>query len=249
MKVEFDPRNKIVKLCLQGMALELENKVEEASAIFNEALNIASNDFERYLASYYIANNKEETEDKLLWFEKVLKLAQSINDIAVSSALPRIYFEISKCYEDLSNTKEAMNYLSLSNEYDTDPRDSGPFYHGTRADLSIGDMLVPGGMSNYKENLKMNHIYFSALMNGAALAAGLAKGDNPERIYIVEPTGVFENDPNVTNVKFPGNPTRSYRSSFPLKIIGEINDWKKQSSQELENWKEKIKNNKGKIIN
>jgi rifampin ADP-ribosylating transferase len=95
----------------------------------------------------------------------------------------------------------------------------------------------------------MNHIYFTALLNGAGLAAELAKGDGRERVYIVEPTGDFENDPNVTNKKFPGNPTRSYRTPYPLKIVGEVTDWVRLTSGELQKWKEKLANTKGEIIN
>jgi rifampin ADP-ribosylating transferase len=95
----------------------------------------------------------------------------------------------------------------------------------------------------------MNHIYFTALVNGAGLAAALAKGDGCERVYIVEPTGSFENDPNVTNKKFPGNPTRSYRTRTPLKIVGEVTDWVKQTPGELQKWREKLANTKGDIIN
>lgn len=95
----------------------------------------------------------------------------------------------------------------------------------------------------------MNHIYFTALVNGAGLAAALAKGDGRERVFIVEPTGSFENDPNVTDKKFPGNPTRSYRSKAPLKIVGEVNNWVRQTPEQLQNWREKLENNKGEIIN
>jgi rifampin ADP-ribosylating transferase len=95
----------------------------------------------------------------------------------------------------------------------------------------------------------MNHIYFTALLSGAGLAAALAKGDGPERVYIVEPTGEFESDPNVTDKKFPGNPTRSYRTQAPLKIIGEIPDWIKQMPGEIQKWREKLANNNGEIIN
>ena len=95
----------------------------------------------------------------------------------------------------------------------------------------------------------MNHIYFTASPNGAGLAAALAKGDGGERVYIVEPAGYFENDPNVTDKKFPGNPTRSYRSKAPLKIIGEVTDWERQSPGELQKWREKLAHIKGEIIN
>jgi len=95
----------------------------------------------------------------------------------------------------------------------------------------------------------MNHIYFTALLNGAGLAAALAKGDGRERVYIVEPTGSFENDPNVTDKKFPGNPTRSYRSQAPLKIVGEVTNWVRQTPEEIQHWREKLANSKGEIIN
>lgn len=130
-----------------------------------------------------------------------------------------------------------------------DVLDSGPFYHGTRAQLKIGDYLTAGFQSNYYPEVIMNHIYFTALINGAGLAAELANGDNPPTVYLVEPTGSFENDPNVTDKKFPGNPTRSYRSTAPLKIIGIATEWTRLTSEELNNWKERIANIKGVIIN
>ncbi|WP_420847753.1 NAD(+)--rifampin ADP-ribosyltransferase [Niabella beijingensis] len=127
--------------------------------------------------------------------------------------------------------------------------DKGPFYHGTRADLQPGDLLIAGGISNYQSDVVMNHIYFTGLANGAGLAAALAKGEGRERVYIVEPTGSFENDPNVTDKKFPGNPTRSYRSTAPLKILGEVTDWDRLTPEQLRQWREKLANNKGTIIN
>ena len=95
----------------------------------------------------------------------------------------------------------------------------------------------------------MNHIYFTALVNGAGLAAALAQGDDPERVYIIEPTGKFEHDPNVTDKKFPGNPTRSYRTLAPLKITGEVHDWAKQTPEAIQHWRDKLAKNKGDIIN
>lgn len=140
-------------------------------------------------------------------------------------------------------------YRRMSGELLEKVHDPGPFYHGTKADLQIGDLLTPGGRSNYKSGLVMNHIYFTALPNGAGLAAALAKGDREQRVYIVEPTGGFENDPNVTDKKFPGNPTRSYRSLEPLEIIGEVTDWERVTPQELQQWNKKLSENKGEIIN
>ncbi len=118
--------------------------------------------------------------------------------------------------------------------------DTGPFYHGTKADLQVGDFLAAGFKSNYHPEIIMNHIYFTALPNGAGLAAALAPGDGRDRVYIVEPTGSFENDPNVTDKKFPGNPTRSYRSQAPLKILGEVTDWVRITPEELKTWREKL---------
>ena len=130
-----------------------------------------------------------------------------------------------------------------------DVLDKGPFYHGTKADLQVGDLLTSGFRSNYKPEVIMNHIYFTASANGAGLAAALSKGDGRERVYVVEPTGSFENDPNVTDKKFPGNPTRSYRSQAPLKIVAEVTDWVRQTPAELQKWQEKLANIKGEFIN
>jgi Rifampin ADP-ribosyl transferase len=136
---------------------------------------------------------------------------------------------------------------------ETEVLDNGPFYHGTKADLQVGDLLTAGFRSNYKPEVIMNHIYFTALANGAGLAAALAGGDGHERVYIVEPTGSFENDPNVTDKKFPGNPTRSYRSKAALKIVGEVTDWIRQIPEELQKWRERLANikadSKAEIIN
>ncbi|MFN6562638.1 MAG: NAD(+)--rifampin ADP-ribosyltransferase [Nostoc sp. ChiSLP01] len=156
---------------------------------------------------------------------------------------------MAKCYEDLSDPDKAKKNYELATSFKDKPSDKGPFHHGTKADLLLGDLLTAGNNSNYKSELKMNHIYFTALVTGAGLAAALAKGDGRERVYIVEPTGEFENDPNVTDKKFPGNPTRSYRSQAPLKIVGEVTDWVRQTPEELQKWREKLANNKGEIIN
>jgi rifampin ADP-ribosylating transferase len=130
------------------------------------------------------------------------------------------------------------------------PLDHGPFYHGTRADLEIGDLLTPGFQSNYRPEITMNHIYFTASgPDGAGLAAALARGAGRERVYVVEPTGDFEDDPNVTDKKFPGNPTRSYRSTEPLRIVGEVTDWRRLTDAELRDWRNRLANNKGEILN
>lgn len=118
--------------------------------------------------------------------------------------------------------------------------DSGPFYHGTKADLKPGDLLVPGYSSNYGEQKKANYVYLTATLDAAKWGAELAVGDKPERIYIVEPTGTFENDPNLTDKKFPGNPTRSYRTSQPLRVVGEVLDWEGHSPEELKKMRDSL---------
>ncbi|MDF9751514.1 NAD(+)--rifampin ADP-ribosyltransferase [Arthrobacter sp. ES3-54] len=120
------------------------------------------------------------------------------------------------------------------------PLDEGPFFHGTKANLRDGDLLRAGFRSNYRPEVVMNHIYFTAFPNGAGLAAELAAGDGAPRVYAVEPTGAFEDDPNVTDKKFPGNPTRSYRSSAPLRVVGEVTDWTRQAPEALQAWKERL---------
>ncbi len=141
----------------------------------------------------------------------------------------------------------------MAESTETEVLDNGPFYHGTKADLQVGDLLTAGFRSNYDPEVIMNHIYFTALVNGAGLAAALALGYGRERVYIVEPTGSFENDPNVTDKKFPGNPTRSYRSKAPLKIVGEVTEWVRLTAEELQIWREKLANlkaeSRGEIIN
>ncbi|THA81792.1 NAD(+)--rifampin ADP-ribosyltransferase [Streptomyces sp. LRa12] len=118
--------------------------------------------------------------------------------------------------------------------------DEGPFFHGTKADLRVGDHLTAGFPSNHRPEILMNHIYFTALRDGAGLAAELAAGDGEPRVYAVEPTGEFENDPNVTDKKFPGNPTRSYRSTEPLRVVGEVVDWTRQTPEALRTWRERL---------
>jgi hypothetical protein len=247
--MQFDPNNHVIKLCVQGMDMEGKGNTEEASRLFLQAWNEATNDFEKFTAAYYVARHQKNVHDKLKWLETSLQCALKINDVTVKGAFPSLYSNIATCYEELSDPAHAKKNHELANSFTGDPSDHGPFYHGTKADLQVGDLLTAGYGSNYKSELTMNHIYFTALVNGAGLAAALAKGDGSERVYIVEPMGSFENDPNVTNKKFPGNPTRSYRTQAPLKIVGEVTDWVRQTPAQLQTWREKLANNKGDIIN
>jgi rifampin ADP-ribosylating transferase len=105
----------------------------------------------------------------------------------------------------------------------------GPFYHGTRIRFQAGDLLTPGRASNFEEGRISNNVYFSASLEaaiwGAELATRLAGDEGRGHVYVVEPTGTFEDDPNLTNKRFPGNPTRSYRTRDALRIVAEVEDW------------------------
>ena len=114
------------------------------------------------------------------------------------------------------------------------------FYHGTKADLAPGDLIGPGYASNYGKRKKAAYVYLTATLNAATWGAELAAGEGRGRIYVVEPTGPIEDDPNLTDKKYPGNPTKSYRSRDPLKVIGEIADWEGHSGEELEAMKAHI---------
>jgi hypothetical protein len=113
------------------------------------------------------------------------------------------------------------------------------FYHGTRADLKPGDIIQSGYSSNYVER-QSTWVYFSETLNAATWGAELAQGEGPGRIYVVEPTGEFMDDPNLTNKRFPGNPTKSYRSRDALRVLGEHLDWQGHSSEEIRAMKDAI---------
>lgn len=112
--------------------------------------------------------------------------------------------------------------------------DSETYYHGTKADLNVGDLIEPGHASNYGSRKRGNFVYLTATLNAAIWGAELAVGAGRGRIYVVEPTGSIEDDPNLTNRRFPGNPTKSYRSRSPFRILGEVADWEGHSADQLE---------------
>ena len=114
----------------------------------------------------------------------------------------------------------------------------GPFFHGTKAECAVGDELVAGRSSNFQPSRIMNHVYFSALVEpavwGAELATALAGSTDRGHVYIVEPLGPFEDDPNLTNKRFPGNITQSYRTRHPLRVVGEVEDWQGHAPEVLQ---------------
>ena len=112
--------------------------------------------------------------------------------------------------------------------------EAGTYLHGTKADLAVGGLLVPGRESNFEAGRVMKYVYFTATLDAAVWGAELAAGEGRGRIYVVEPTGGFEDDPNVTDKKFPGNPTQSFRSREPVRIVGELVHWTGHPPEKLE---------------
>lgn len=117
---------------------------------------------------------------------------------------------------------------------------SRTYYHGTKADLKIGELIEPGRTSNYGKRKRAAFVYLTATLEAAVWGAELALGTGRGRIYIVEPTGHFEDDPNLTDKKFPGNPTQSYRSRDPLRVVGEISDWTGHSADQLKTMRDHL---------
>ena len=122
----------------------------------------------------------------------------------------------------------------------TAARDPGPFYHGTKADLKPGDLVHPGYRSNFGERRKANYVYLTATLDAATWGAELSVGEGPGRIYRVEPTGPIEDDPNLTDKKFPGNRTRSYRTRQPLRVVGEVERWEPHSREVLQGMRDRL---------
>ncbi|MGU3375294.1 NAD(+)--rifampin ADP-ribosyltransferase [Chryseobacterium sp. M5A1_1a] len=114
------------------------------------------------------------------------------------------------------------------------------YYHGTKADLKTGDLIEIGFSSNYGTQRKAKYIYLSATLEAATWGAELAQGEGKERIYIVEPIGLIEDDPNLTDKKFPGNPTKSYRSQFPFRVVDEVKEWQGHSPEQLKVMKDHL---------
>ena len=124
--------------------------------------------------------------------------------------------------------------------YASEQPENAVFYHGTRADLTIGDLMVPGFNSNFGTGKPASWIYFSATLEAAIWGAELAQGEGRERIYIVRPTGPFVDDPNLTDTKFPGNPTQSYRSQLPIEVVGEVERWEGHPPDMLQKMKDSV---------
>ena len=247
--MRFNPTSPFIQQLMQAIIQTEQGELAQAATTLDRMYQQTDDDYDKFLLAYQFSKVTMDIFERVKWLSVSLESAQKIDDEDVKSAYVTLFRDLSEAYKALGNHDYEKKYLELAEVEPTTPTDQGPFYHGTKADLKVGDLLVPGGLSNYQDDLVMNHIYFTANLNGAGLAATLAKGTGKERVYKIVPTGEFENDPNVTDKKFPGNLTRSYRSTQPLKIVAEIEDWQALSQQQKQEWQAKVKNNEGEIIN
>lgn len=234
---------------MQAIIQTEQGNLAQAEAILDRMYRQTDDDYEKFLLAYQFAKVTTDIFERVKWLSVSLESAQKIDDEDVKSAYVTLFRDLAEAYKALGNHDYEKKYLELAEVEPKTPTDQGPFYHGTKADLEVGDLLVPGGLSNYQDDLVMNHIYFTANLDGAGLAATLAKGTGKERVYKIVPTGEFENDPNVTDKKFPGNLTRSYRSARPLKVVAEIEGWQALSQQQKQEWQAKVQKNEEEIIN
>lgn len=143
--------------------------------------------------------------------------------------------------------------MSENNNQDNTTQGATPFaqtyFHGTKADLIIGDLVAPGYNSNYGQQKNAKYIFLTSTLDAAIWGAELAIGDGHERIYLVEPTGAIENDPDLTDKKFPGNPTQSFRSSSPFKVVGEVTKWLGHPAAQVQTMKDHLEKLKAQGIN
>ena len=156
--MEFNPSNPVVKRCLEGMAMADSGNTEAARQLFLQAWREATDDLEKFIAAYYVARHQENDADRLQWYETALQAALAVNDNSVHSAFATLYAHIADGYNALGNAAQARKHAELAATFADNPADSGPFYHGTRADLKVGDLLTAGRLSNYHPGVIMNHI-------------------------------------------------------------------------------------------
>mgnify|MGYP002074030049 FL=1 len=174
-------------------------------------------------------------------------VAEYLLAAAVKRATPTVHDVLSR-YPRAPHGRARVTVLvqkldSLLRDPPPTPRvvdDPGPFFHGTKAEVRPGDLLTPGWRSNYGSRAVANHIYITASQEGAPLAAALAQGDGPGHVYRVEPLGTIEDDPNVTDKRFPGNPTRSYRTTEPIRVLEEIHGWTPPPSELVQNMRARV---------
>lgn len=246
--MHFSPSHPIIQQCMKAFALRAEGHPDQAQDVLRRAWLDAAEDHARLWVAYHLAH-EEDDEQALHWLDTALELALDLDHPAVHPAVPHLHARLAEVHARLGHASAAARSQAHATAAEGPPRDPGPFFHGTRAALGVGDVLTAGRGSNYQSGLVMNHIYFTAGIDVASLAAAFARGDGRERVYQLEPTGPFEHDPNVTNQRFPGNPTRSYRSPSPLRIVGEAEDWNRPPEEVVRRWRARLADGPGEVIN
>ncbi len=223
----FDQRIHKMTQYFEG-AKDLAGRLNQCSSVMTQPIYPVSNMFH-----LYFDKSKEVMESILIDIYEVTGIGITGN-LMEKDGKSRCEIWIGDRYADIPKDRlDAAIGMLQEKLKDINVLDEGPFYHGTKADLKLGDLLEVGFSSNYGKGKKANFVYLTATLNAAIWGAELAAGVGPGRIYLVEPLGFFENDPNLTDKKFPGNPTRSYRSQQALKVVGEVTDWEGHTPEEL----------------
>lgn len=175
-----------------------------------------------------------------LLLDKSIELAKRLNYDTIKLDTAGFMESAIKLYTDNNFVEIPAYRLNSHPEARYFELDIRTYYHGTKANLNEGDMIGPGFSSNYGQRKQAKYVYFTATLDAATWGAELAVGEGEGRIYIVEPTGPLEDDPNLTDKKFPGNPTKSYRTQAPLRVIGEVKDWKGHDPQQLKTMRDHL---------
>lgn len=180
---------------------------------------------------------------------------ESISDSKSKISFCMIFNTADECakIKSFAVPKNEENFDRLERELINITKSATPFsqtyFHGTKADLKLGEFIKVGFNSNYGHQKNAKYIFLSATLDAAIWGAELAAGEGPERIYLVEPTGPIEDDPDLTDKKFAGNPTKSYRSTHPFKVVGEVSVWQKHADEQVKEMKNALKKLKEQGIN
>ena len=174
--MRFNPTSPFIQQLMQAIIQTEQGNLAQAEAILDRMYRQTDDDYEKFLLAYQFSKVTTDIFERVKWLSVSLESAQKIDDEEVKSAYVTLFRDLSAAYKVLGNHDYEKKYLELAEAEPKTPTYQGPFYHGTKADLEVGDLLVPGGLSNYQDDLVMNHIYFTANLNGAGLAATLVKG-------------------------------------------------------------------------
>lgn len=169
--MRFNPTSPFIQQLMQAIIQTEQGELAQAATTLDKMYRQTEDDYEKFLLAYQFSKVTTDIFERVKWLSVSLESAQKVDDEEVKSAYVTLFRDLAEAYKALGNYDYEKKYLELAETEPTTPTDQGPFYHGTKADLKVGDLLVPGGLSNYQDDLVMNHIYFTAYLNGAGLAA------------------------------------------------------------------------------